>query len=281
MTIEIPEEPSSTALKSPEPIVDTKEPETSSSAPQPTENEPPKDISARVDLMKYLTFGLNAFDEGRYDKAVDYLRQYLDKYPNDVEPLFALGRAYYHLSRYQDAEQTLSKLVSIKDDHAGAYYYLGKISLNSQVYSLSDQEHRSEAAIQRFEKAISLDPKYAAAYNDLGKMYFDESKYEKALSNFEKAVENETANKIYLYNAGRGSFAINNYNKTIDYCLKAAKLDPTFCYPYWFVAKSYSLLEKWSEAALYWAKAVDLFSFDKRLQAEALRELSEAESHLK
>ena len=49
-------------------------------------------------------------------------------------------------------------------------------------------------AIYRWEKAVELDPTYAAAYNDLAIAYEHEGQLEKARKAYEKAVELEPNN---------------------------------------------------------------------------------------
>ena len=44
-------------------------------------------------------------------------------------------------------------------------------------------------AIYRWEKAVEIDPKYAAAFNDLGIAYEHEGQLEKARKAYEKALE--------------------------------------------------------------------------------------------
>ena len=49
-------------------------------------------------------------------------------------------------------------------------------------------------AIYRWEKAVELDPTYAAAYNDLAIAYEHEGQLEKARKAYEKAIELEPNN---------------------------------------------------------------------------------------
>src|SRR6266550_3542761 len=49
-------------------------------------------------------------------------------------------------------------------------------------------------AIYRWEKAVELDPSYAAAYNDLAIAYEHEGQLEKARQAYEKALELEPNN---------------------------------------------------------------------------------------
>lgn len=49
-------------------------------------------------------------------------------------------------------------------------------------------------AIYRWEKAVELDPTYAAAYNDLGIAYEHEGQLDKARKAYEKALELDPGN---------------------------------------------------------------------------------------
>ena len=49
-------------------------------------------------------------------------------------------------------------------------------------------------AIYRWERAVEIDPTYAAAYNDLGIGYEHEGEFEKAREAYEKALELEPDN---------------------------------------------------------------------------------------
>ena len=49
-------------------------------------------------------------------------------------------------------------------------------------------------AIYRWEKAVELDPKYAAAYNDLAIAYEHEGQLDKARKAYDKALELEPNN---------------------------------------------------------------------------------------
>ncbi|RKY27551.1 MAG: hypothetical protein DRP79_03165 [Planctomycetota bacterium] len=219
-------------------------------------------------------------DKEQWTMAEMALGRLLKKYPGDVEALYGMGRLYYDQGRYEDASEYLHKVVGIEPTHAAAQYYLGKIAMRSDAPSITEKEVRRTIAEMRFKEAIGNDPTMARAYNDLAALYFEEKRYEKALENFGRAVDADPVNKIYLYNYARAAYELRKYEDVVDFCLKAIKIDVSFPHPYWFIAKTYSEQGKWDKAVEYWQRAVDLFGFDKRLQAEAVRRLKEAREHL-
>src|SRR5678815_308471 len=86
---------------------------------------------------------------------------------------------------------TLGSLLSVSPAFADA-----RSDARSQVeFGISVAERGLwREAIYRWEKAIELDPNYAAAYNDLAIAYEHEGQLEKARKAYEKAIELEPNN---------------------------------------------------------------------------------------
>lgn len=76
-------------------------------------------------------------------------------------------------SKYEEAEETLTKAVKYDKHNYEAYYYRGCARVNAQKY---------DGAIDDFEKAVELKPDYADAYFNLGKTYY-------LMNNEDKACE--------------------------------------------------------------------------------------------
>jgi Tfp pilus assembly protein PilF len=55
-------------------------------------------------------------------------------------------------------------------------------------------------AIYRWERAIQIDPSYAAAYNNLAVAYEHEGEFDKARTAYEKAIELEPGNALVKQN---------------------------------------------------------------------------------
>jgi tetratricopeptide (TPR) repeat protein len=209
--------------------------------------------------------------------AESALKSLLKTYPGDAEVLYQMGRFYHEQQRYEEAAQYLYRAVEIDAAHARAQYLLGKISLHSAATSVTDEEVRFTNTEMRFKKAIEAEPQLAEAHNDLGTLYFEKKRFDEALACFGTAIDADSVNKIYLYNYARTAFELGKYDETIDFCQKALKIDENFPHPYWFIAKSYTKQKNWEQTCVYWQKVIDKFGFDKRLQAQAVIELKNAE----
>ena len=89
--------------------------------------------------------------------------------------------------------------------------------------AINTQIHKTQDAMQCYEKAIELRPDYAEAHNNLGNLLNTEGQHEKAIISYEKALEIEPELYEATYNLGaifqeRGNYvlAIKNYLKVLD-----------------------------------------------------------------
>ncbi|MFC2049798.1 tetratricopeptide repeat protein [Chloroflexota bacterium] len=86
-----------------------------------------------------------------------------------------------------------------------------------------------DKAISDFTKAIELQPDRAAAYNSRGLAYCYKGEYNKAISDYNNAIELDPKNaKVYYYNRGCSYHSLGEYDKAIADYTKAIELDPEF-----------------------------------------------------
>jgi tetratricopeptide (TPR) repeat protein len=92
--------------------------------------------------------------------------------------------------------------------------------------------NKNEEAAKLFEKALTIDPTLAEAYNNLGYVFTSQKKHLKALAAYREAVRLKPDWSIAVYNLGIGYLNCKNKNsaleaqktlKSIDYAL-ASKL---------------------------------------------------------
>lgn len=78
----------------------------------------------------------------------------------------------------------------------------------------------------QYEKALSIDPKYAEALNNLGTVYYGQQNYGKAESFYQKALRLNPNCASFYSNLGTAYFADHNYKHGIAAYRKAFSIDP-------------------------------------------------------
>ena len=83
-------------------------------------------------------------------------------------------------SKYEEAEEMLTKAIRYNKHNYEAYYYRGCSRINAQKY---------KEAIADFETAVALKPDYADAYFNLGRTYYLIHDEDKACENYKLAAQ--------------------------------------------------------------------------------------------
>lgn len=78
----------------------------------------------------------------------------------------------------------------------------------------------------QYEKALSINPKYAEALNNLGTVYYGEQNYHRAEKYYLKAIHLKRNNAAFYSNLGTAYFADRNYKRGLAAYRKAFKINP-------------------------------------------------------
>jgi len=108
------------------------------------------------DAQQYYQQGLAAYQDGKWELAVQHWKAAASLDPNSAKTHKALGLAYS---------------------------WLGAGDKNKQR-----EPKNCQFAIEEFKKAVSLDPQYAKAYSDMGGAYECVGDRDKAIQSYEKAI---------------------------------------------------------------------------------------------
>lgn len=153
--------------------------------------------------------------------AIEHFNQALDIDPNFALAYAGLGESYwrqYELlgnTDYVDmAESALDRAQSINDQLPPVQYLMGLIKSGTGNY---------EEAINHYETAIELDPKYSTAYSGMAKAYNDKGEPERAVSIYQEAIKikpNYWAGYrdlgAHYLNRGELDKAIENFEKVVE-----------------------------------------------------------------
>jgi len=139
---------------------------------------------------------------------------------------------------------------------------------------------RNEEAIEAFQQAISVDPKFAYPYNGLGNALSALGRKEEAIEAYRQAI---SVDPIYTdpYNGlGNALSALDRKEEAIEAYRQAISVDPKFAYPYNGLGNALSALVRKEEAIEAYRQAISVdpkFSYPYNGLGNALSALGRKE----
>lgn len=164
------------------------------------------------------------------------------------------------------AETSMIQLIQEHPDYSPAYYNLAVLydqylqdteqaRTNYRAYLNKAGDGGSHAeqarqALERLNRAVTAtaDPAAAMQFLAEGDRLYRAGQYSEALTQFQKAVEANPANKEIHYYAGLTYFKLQKYNDAITSCTKALRIDPDYGDARYTLAYSYAQLRSWNDA---------------------------------
>jgi tetratricopeptide (TPR) repeat protein len=170
----------------------------------------------------YFVKGRRLYSKGDYKGAAEAYEHSVSSDPKFARGYVELGSAYRGLEDYAQAEKAFAKAVSIDEDSC-AQCGLG------MVYHLQHRNREAEAALKR---AIELDPADVCAFNQLGRLYYDEERYQDAIGPFitESTLQARATTYHFL---GNSYLYTSKFEEAIKAYREALRLDAS--YPRLFV----------------------------------------------
>lgn len=158
--------------------------------------------------------GKRALDAKRYDDALRYFQQALERRADLSDARYGLGLVYIAQGQTAQAEAELKRLLHEAPDSPEAHVHLGALYMRTgrpqaavdayrqaillqpqaaKTYhhlsmALAAQGKTAEAEAQ-LQQAVRLDPTYAPAHNDLGTLYAERGDIDRAIASFQAAVQ--------------------------------------------------------------------------------------------
>jgi arylsulfatase A-like enzyme/Tfp pilus assembly protein PilF len=198
-------------------------------------------------VVPYLE-GEVALREQHAAKAVESFQDCLKLAPNFDQAMTGLARALVHLGAAPQAESWVKKALEYNPKNYGAWYQLAQIQVKSD----------RPAAISALETAVSIQPNFALAKRELGKLYLDDKQYGKAAAELEAAIA-LGLKEAPLYNyLGIAYSQTGRQDKAIASYRAALKLDPALAEAHLNLGFAYEKLNRQHEARQEYAAACRL-----------------------
>lgn len=132
--------------------------------------------------------GVAAYARGAYDQAAQYLCEASDLNPDDPNPYLFLGKMQsIKTTQPECGVERLGRFVTVQPDNALANYYYA-LSLWNQHEASGSIENLTQVE-SLLERAAHLDPKFGAAYLQLGILCWERGNPSKAISFYQQATE--------------------------------------------------------------------------------------------
>jgi tetratricopeptide (TPR) repeat protein len=114
---------------------------------------------------------------GDADTAVKWIQKGRERYPDNLDMIFAEANIYLTTGNIPEARRILEIAIERDPDNPNLHYAFAvnydQMSRDT-LFSASDREFAYKEAIKSYEKAIELNPDYFDAIYNLGAMYFNE-----------------------------------------------------------------------------------------------------------
>ena len=155
--------------------------------------------------------------EEYFDAAEQLLDTALNKFPNEMDLLFARVLYFDSQSDPQGSERDLMQIIRMQPEDSRALNHLG--------YMLADQTTRYEEALELIERAIAISPDEPSIIDSLGWALYKVGRYEEALVQMRRAFaafpDDEVASHL-----GEVLWALGRFDEAMGVWQDALKTDP-------------------------------------------------------
>jgi tetratricopeptide (TPR) repeat protein len=174
----------------------------------------------------------NYYYSRMYKKAIIWLNIKNKKGKSDKDDLMLIGKSYYQLKEYPNADSIFNKVIVVQPDNMQAYLYLARTASSMDPTSeLGLAQPKFESLV---EKVGTETTKYAKelqeAYTYLGFYYLQKQDYTVSKAVYKKLFELDPSNKQWQIQSLKSQALIaykeKNYMEARDLYTEIKKLDP-------------------------------------------------------
>lgn len=190
--------------------------------------------------------GVDSIDEGEYEEAIFFLEQVVDTHPDWYDAFYFLGKAQRNLDRIGSAISSQDKALNKNPDFAPALLERGRALLS-----------RDEDAAQRdLEEAVSVDPSFIEAYEELGTFYQQRRIWQRLEIRMEEALAVGTRSPKILLLLSEAKLNLGKPEEALAYAIQSSADDPTSLTGYLAVGRAYVAMSIYNLDDTYYAQAL-------------------------
>ncbi len=142
---------------------------------------------------------------GEFERAANEFSKIILLSPKQERANYLAGQCLIRLNQFDEAEKAFSRELEIRPNDPLSKYHLALTFIERKV--------GFEKAISLLNEAITLDPNYADAFYQLGKIYLEKGDLQKAIAQLESAAASDTNKDFVQYQL---SIAYRKSNRITD-----------------------------------------------------------------
>ena len=192
--------------------------------------------------------GEAALGAQKWDEASAELRKCLELNPHFDQAMLGLARALIFQGKDEEAKHWAQQAIQYNPENYRAWYQMGFI----------DSRTDKQAAIEDYEKAVSIQGNFAPLRRDLGMLYYERQSYAEAAKNLSHAAQ-LGMDDATLYNyLGISYSRTKQFEKAVAAYSKALEKDPDLAEAHLNLGFAYEQLNRRTLAAQEYQRACEL-----------------------
>jgi len=174
-----------------------------------------------------------------------------------------LGEKYMVENNFPKAIKEFTRAEQLDPKDPITQYHMG-LAFRASAKTTRNPTSKStflDLAVKHYKKALDLDPDYSEARNNLGNVYMDQQKWDKAIECYEKVSKDLVYPTPYfpLSNLGWAYYNKNDYALAEKYYLDALNLEPRFLLAILGLGRTYIAMGKTLDAVGVLEKAAEVY----------------------
>ncbi|HVI47282.1 MAG TPA: tetratricopeptide repeat protein [Chitinophaga sp.] len=189
--------------------------------------------------------------QGRYQDALNTLRQHLSTSANDIDGLFLLAICYLEMDGGEKAAEVISNALALAPDDDRFLYLQARVALNNNNLNAGIQaigaavalnpynadyfamwsqlllfKKSYQDALKKAEEGLAIDPENQACLNLRSHALFSLGNKEAAFSDLHEALEHNPENAYTHANLGWKWLEAGDHRKALEHFRESLKIDP-------------------------------------------------------
>jgi Flp pilus assembly protein TadD len=218
-----------------------------------------KNKAIALPLLLCIVVVLGAFTSVRgkvWESELTLWKDVTEKYPEDGEAYYNVGRAYTEMRMYKEAEYYTAKALEIRLNNPNEYHNYTMVETYSNLGLARLRLGAFREAERDLLKAIEVDKSYVGAHYNLGSLYLEQRNSGEAVKRFREAINLDPADFRAYIGMGKAYHALRLYDEAIKYFKKAVELNPGNVPAYNEIGVIYMSLGKYEDARSYFKIAL-------------------------